>query len=155
MSSSSRSDPAQPREAISIPLAAWDNIVQQLDRQSQRQSSKKNEAESLREKRTRYTKIISCVMRLKHDHGPAAIFKVTTRNFSDGGLGFFFNNFLHAGTSCHFALQDRHGVARILEGEVRWCRHVSSNLHECGVQFATPVDTRDFVEDEIAAKQSA
>ncbi|MEM7627740.1 MAG: PilZ domain-containing protein [Planctomycetota bacterium] len=137
-----------PRSAIAMPHSAWDQIVNRLDQQGQRQHRQQGDAQPKRESRIRYTKIISCVMRLKQDGSPPAVYKVTTRNFSSGGLGFFFNQYLHAGTVCHFAVVDRHGVGRILEGQVRWCRHVSSNVHECGVQFSIPMDPTDFVEVE-------
>ena len=146
---------AKPHEAISIPASAWDQIVNQLNQQGQRQYRDQGEAAPRRETRTRYTQVVSCVLRLKQDNSPAAIFKVTTRNFSGGGLGFFFNQYLHPGTVCHFALADRHGVGRILEGTVRWCRHVSKNLHECGVQFAVPVDANDFVDAGPTSSESA
>ncbi|MEL7089022.1 MAG: PilZ domain-containing protein [Planctomycetota bacterium] len=139
-----------PRRAISIPPSAWDRIVSQLDQQGQRQRAK-FDTKPQRETRVRHTRVISCVLRLKQDGSPPAVFKVTTRNFSGGGLGFFFHQYLHAGTVCHFAVIDRHGVGRILEGQIRWCRHVSDNLHECGVQFALPVDPQDFVEAQSAA----
>lgn len=143
---SASSKPVAPREAISIPYSAWDQIVNQLDQEGKRQHGSTGNASPQREARTRHTKVISCVLRIKQEGCPAAVFKVKTRNFSGGGLGFFFNQYLHGDTVCHFAVVNRHGVPSILEGEVRWCRHVSNNLHECGVQFSNPVDPNDFVD---------
>lgn len=143
-----------PREAIAIPAAAWNQIVERLDQQGKRQHDSQSDKAD-RENRTRHKRVVSCILRLQQNDSPAAVYKVTTRNLSGGGLGFFFNQYLHPGTSCYFALADRHGTGRVLQGTVRWCRHVSNTLHECGVQFDVPIDPDEFVDLELAEVDDA
>lgn len=96
--------------------------------------------------RKRYTKIVRCVVRLKQDESPPTTFMVRTRNISVGGIGFFFNTYLHPGTRCHVAVLDRHDQGQILAGTLRWCRHVTKTIHECGVQFEENIEVERFVD---------
>lgn len=96
--------------------------------------------------RRRYTKIVRCVLRMKQQEGPAAVYLVRTRNLSEGGLGFFFGSYMHPGTVCHFAIMGLDGHGQIVAGTVRWCRHVARTLHECGVQFDSPIEVTRFLD---------
>ena len=137
----------QPKEAVPLPDTAWQEIVQRLNEDGNRQMAELSSTRRLQERR-RYCKVVRCVLRLKQGQSPPAIYMVHTRNLSEGGLGFFFGSYLHPGTQCHLAVMDLEGNGCIFAGAVRWCRHVGQTLHECGVQFEQHIDICRFLDPQ-------
>lgn len=83
---------------------------------------------------------------LVHPGGSQARINVACRNLSSGGIGVLHSAYVHAGTPCSVELTTVKKTAQTVEGKVIRCVHVQGTIHEIGIKFARPVDTREFLE---------
>lgn len=71
--------------------------------------------------------------------------KVACRNLSRGGMSLIHGSFIHTGSSVTVFLRNREQSMVPIAGTVIRCRHVKGMVHELGIKFHTPIDTREFV----------
>lgn len=103
----------------------------------------------------RYPFVRRAALRISHPGGTVTTHLVRTRNLSTGGVGFIHGAFLYPQTTCHVALQTRHGESVALSGQVGWCRHVSGKSHEIGVRLNQVIQVDEFVPPEEMEKAKA
>jgi CheY-like chemotaxis protein/HPt (histidine-containing phosphotransfer) domain-containing protein len=94
----------------------------------------------------------SLPVRFTHPGGSVSELRLASRNLSSGGISLLHNRFVHVGTAVVVALPLQDGGEIEIHGTVRRCTHLSTILHEIGVQFERKIDARQFVP---ADRQSA
>lgn len=57
------------------------------------------------------------------------------RDISDDGAGLWVGCFIHPNTRCWLAFDTPDGSKRVVEGNVRWCKHFTHSVHEVGIQI--------------------
>lgn len=70
---------------------------------------------------------------------------VACRNLSRQGLAVLHRAFVHPGTRCTVWLPHPDGRQRAVTGQVVWCLHRTSMIHEVGIAFDQPIDVHEFV----------
>ncbi|MEZ6234299.1 MAG: response regulator [Phycisphaerales bacterium] len=71
--------------------------------------------------------------------------KVACRNLSRGGMSLIHGSFIHTGSSVTVFLKNSEQSKVPIAGTVVRCRHVKGMVHELGIKFNLPIDTREFV----------
>lgn len=94
----------------------------------------------------------SVPVRLTHPGGSVSELRLASRNLSCGGISLLHNRFVHVGTAVTVVLPLQGGDTLEVRGVVRRCVHLSTILHEIGVQFEKKIDARRFIP---ADRQSA
>jgi len=94
----------------------------------------------------------SVSVRLTHPGGSISDLKLASRNLSSGGISLLHNRFVHLGTPVVVVLPLQDSGSIEVRGVVRRCIHLSTIVHEIGVQFEKKIDARQFMR---ADKQSA
>lgn len=89
---------------------------------------------------------ISVPLTVTYAGGTTATMHVACRDLSAGGIGILHSAYMHVGTVCSVALRTVHGQLRTIDGRVVRCVHVSGTIHEIGVKFDKPIETKDFVQ---------
>lgn len=84
-------------------------------------------------------------VQVEHIGGTESRLRVWTRNLSPGGISLLHGSFIHPGSRCTIALNQRNGEAQEVTGIVRWCRLLSGIVHEIGVQFEEEIPMELFV----------
>ena len=117
-------------------------ILDQLDRDSN---------PAVRDKRATpryYYRIEDCIVHLQplNSNGVVA-YTVPTRNLSAGGMAFLNGGFVYTGTRCHVQLLNRRAAQISVEGTVVRCRHLTGNIHEIGIQFDSPINPAEFIDE--------
>jgi two-component system chemotaxis response regulator CheY len=70
---------------------------------------------------------------------------VLPRNLSRWGLAFVHGRFVYPNANCRVTMPMANGKWYVIDGVIRFCRHVSGIIHEVSVVFVEPVDLNDFV----------
>ncbi|MEM9167080.1 MAG: response regulator [Planctomycetota bacterium] len=98
----------------------------------------------------------SVCLRLFENLGAKREFRVAARNLSNGGVSLLHNSYIYPGTECEVDLPT-HGEKELISigGTVNRCQHISGVVHEIGMGFKEPVDTRHFLSmDDMPAYYS-
>ncbi|MFN7022110.1 MAG: response regulator [Phycisphaerales bacterium] len=82
---------------------------------------------------------------LVHPGGSQARLNVACRNLSSGGIGVLHSAYVHTGTPCIVELTNSRKVTQTIEGRVVRCTHVQGTIHDVGVRFERPINTKDFL----------
>ena len=93
---------------------------------------------------------INIPITITHPGGSVALFRVSARNISSGGISILYAGFIHPNAQCELQLRDLEGNTHTITGEVRGCRHVERRLHEVGIQFKERLDTAFFVSPDAS-----
>ncbi|MCB9840379.1 MAG: response regulator [Phycisphaeraceae bacterium] len=72
--------------------------------------------------------------------------KVACRNLSRGGMSIIHGSFIHVGSAVTIFLKNRESSMVPIAGSVVRCRHVKGMVHELGIKFNAPIDSREFVQ---------
>jgi response regulator of citrate/malate metabolism len=81
---------------------------------------------------------------IEHPSGGAARFLVYARNISRTGIAILHGGYVHAGSPCRLALENRDGKRMLVRGKVRYCRLITGSCHEVGIGFASELDLRQL-----------
>lgn len=94
----------------------------------------------------------SVVLELRHPGGTVVRLPVATRNLSNSGMAVLHSSFVHTGTSCMVQLQHQTMGAVEVEGEVMRCQHIGGVVHEIGIKFTHPIDTREYMSLDLLSE---
>jgi CheY-like chemotaxis protein len=75
----------------------------------------------------------------------SAVVRVACRNLSRGGISILHGAYIHPGSAVTIFLINRNRVPTPIPGSIVRCRHVRGMVHEIGIKFTLPIDTREFV----------
>lgn len=87
----------------------------------------------------------SIPVRFMHPGGSVSELRLASRNLSCGGISLLHNRFVHVGTAVTVVLPLQDGDMLEVRGVVRRCVHLSTILHEIGIQFEKKIDARRFM----------
>ncbi len=76
--------------------------------------------------------------------GSATTFQVPTRDLSASGVSFLHGGYVHVGTRCIIQLISLHGTWTDVRGRVSRCVYVTSQIHDVGVKFDSPIQPGEF-----------
>ena len=76
----------------------------------------------------------------------SATVRVACRNISRGGISLLHGSFIHVGSAVTVFLRNREQSTVPIAGSVVRCRHVRGMVHELGIRFNLPIDTKEFVQ---------
>lgn len=82
---------------------------------------------------------------LLHPGGSQARLNVACRNLSSGGIGVLHSAYVHIGTPCIVELTNSRKAVQTIEGRVVRCTHVQGTVHDVGIRFSHPINTKDFL----------
>lgn len=77
--------------------------------------------------------------------GSSATVTVACRNLSRGGMSVLHGSFIHPGSGVTMFLKTREQTTAPVAGTIVRCRHVRGMVHELGVRFKDPIETKEFV----------
>jgi HPt (histidine-containing phosphotransfer) domain-containing protein len=92
---------------------------------------------------------------IEHPGGGIVKLQVATRNIAPGGMSFLCSTFIHAGSSCLARLLTPHEEEICIEGEVVHCHLVRGRIHEVGIRFKSPIETRGFIVPRLELLESS
>jgi CheY-like chemotaxis protein len=84
-------------------------------------------------------------MRIRHRHGADADLTVACRNISRSGISVLHSSFLYPGTACAVTLPRCDGRTMQVTGMVVRCAHRRGIVHEIGISFDRPIDTKELL----------
>lgn len=90
----------------------------------------------------------SIAFRVVETLGGKREFRVAARNLSNGGAALVHNAYIHPGTDCEVDLPSQVAAdagGMTVRGKVTRCQHIQGVVHEIGVRFTDPVDSRLFL----------
>ncbi len=85
--------------------------------------------------------------------GTTGKYVVRSYDLSEGGVGFFTGNYVHASTRCRLGMTTVDGESVSIDGTIAHCRNIWGHIHFAGVQFDSPIDLSWF-DDTIESESS-
>lgn len=70
---------------------------------------------------------------------------VACRNLSRGGISILHGAYIHPGSAVTIYLLNHDRSPTPVPGSIIRCRHVRGMVHELGIKFSLPIDTKEFV----------
>ncbi len=88
---------------------------------------------------------VIAVLKTRPPEGRPIQFQVRCRNISNTGIGFFHGQFIHEKTPCELILINTQHEGFAVHGHVVRCRLIEKHIHEIGIAFTQPIDSRRVV----------
>jgi len=88
---------------------------------------------------------LSVPMLAEHIGGGESKCYIGVFDISSGGLGAIHRGYLHVGTTIQVWLAGHNGAAECVNGEVRWCEHLSNRYHAFGMRYEHQIDPRPYI----------
>ena len=72
---------------------------------------------------------------------------LSVRDISNGGISLLHSSFFYPGTRCRITLplRDDPSEVVVIDGVIKRCIHVEGVVHEIGIKFDKPIDSKKFV----------
>lgn len=136
---------------LNLQAKGVERLASRLDQTTSKGKSERNAAFKRSYVRMPF-RLESVGIRLIHPGGSVSELKLASRNLSSGGISLLHNRFVHLGTSVVVLLPLQGSGFLDVRGTVRRCVHLSTVVHEIGIEFEKKIDARQFMR---ADKQSA
>lgn len=95
-------------------------------------------------------RLLGAEMRVEQSGGGGASSNATVtvacRNLSRGGMSVVHGSFIHPGSAVTMLLRSRENSMVPIRGTIVRCRHVRGMVHELGIKFDAPIETREYVQ---------
>ncbi|MBC7834230.1 MAG: PilZ domain-containing protein [Phycisphaerales bacterium] len=100
--------------------------------------------------RRRYRQL-TLPLKVSQQGGTISTFPVVSRNISRVGMAVLHSGYIHIGSKCSLSLTTPGGEQVALSGVAVRCQHRTKMVHEVGIVFDKPVDTRVLMDKDIFA----
>ncbi|MFI4896462.1 MAG: response regulator [Phycisphaerales bacterium JB059] len=94
----------------------------------------------------------SVTLELHHPGGTVVRLPVATRNLSNSGIAVLHSAFVHPGSACVVVLEHMTMGPVDVPGAVTRCEHIGGTVHEVGIKFTQPIDTREFMRLDLLSE---
>lgn len=103
----------------------------------------------------RSTNFMRMIIDVFQPGGTIGKFIVRSYDLSEGGIGFFTGNYIHASTRCRLSITTIDGESLSIEGTIAHCKNVWGHVHFAGVEFDTPIDLSWFEDDDAGSRNNS
>ncbi len=91
-------------------------------------------------------------LEIQQPGGTMNTLRVVSRNLSRSGMSVLHTGFMHSRCKCTVRLTGIDGQVRPLSGTIARCTHRGGRVHEIGIRFDKPIDSRTFFDGRTASR---